>query len=141
MQLLYKLKTQGDNYFHNYCNNKGYTLTLIRTTRGYRCGGFTTQNWSSRGSYVTDKNAFLFSLEFKEMYPINNDGTNAIYDNGDRQAHFGNNDLYISTNCSQNYNSQCNFPYSYHGLKQRCLTGGVYNFKVDDMEVYLIKIE
>ena len=141
MQLLYKLKTQGDNYFHNYCNNKGYTLTLIRTTRGYRCGGFTTQNWSSRGSYVNDKNAFLFSLEFKEMYPINNDGTNAIYDNGDRQAHFGNNDLYISTNCSQNYNSQCNFPYSYHGLKQRCLTGGVYNFKVDDMEVYLIKIE
>jgi len=75
------------------------------------------------------------------MYPINNDGINAIYDNGDRQAHFGNNDLYISTNCSQNYNSQCNFPYSYHGLKQRCLTGGVYNFKVDDMEVYLIKIE
>ena len=43
MQLLYKLKTQGDNYFHNYCNNKENTLTLVRTTKGYRCGGFTTQ--------------------------------------------------------------------------------------------------
>ena len=141
MTLLYKLKTHGDNYFHNYCNNKGYTVTLIRTTKGYRCGGFTTQNWSSRGSYVNDVNAFLFSLEFKEMYPINQEGTNAIYDSSDRQATFGNgHDLYIANNCSQNYSSTCNFPYAYHGLKQRCLTGGVYNFKVDDMEVYLIKI-
>ena len=142
MQLLYKLKTQGDNYFHNYCNNRENTLTLVRTTKGYRCGGFTTQKWSSRGSYVNDKNAFLFSLEFKEMYPINNDGINAIYDSSDRQATFGNgHDLYIANSCSQNYSSTCNFPYAYHGLKQRCLTGGVYNFKVDDMEVYQIKIE
>ena len=142
MQLLYKLKTQGDNYFHNYCNNRENTLTLVRTTKGYRCGGFTTQKWSSRGSYVNDKNAFLFSLEFKEMYPINNDGINAIYDSSDRQATFGNgHDLYIANSCSQNYSSTCNFPYSYHGLKQRCLTGGVYNFKVDDMEAYQIKIE
>ena len=142
MQLLYKLKTQGDNYFHNYCNNRENTLTLVRTTKGYRCGGFTTQKWSSRSSYVNDKNAFLFSLEFKEMYPINNDGINAIYDSSDRQATFGNgHDLYIANSCSQNYSSYCNFPYAYHGLKQRSLTGGVYNFKVDDMEVYQIKIE
>lgn len=141
MTLLYKLKTQGDNYFHNYCNNKGYTVTLVRTTKGYRCGGFTTQSWSSRGNYANDVNAFLFSLEFKEMYPINQEGTNAIYDSSDRQATFGNGqDLYIANNCSQNYSSSCNFPYAYHGLKQRCLTGGVYNFKVDDMEVYQIKI-
>ena len=33
MQLLYKLKTQGDNYFHNYCNNRENTLTLVRTTK------------------------------------------------------------------------------------------------------------
>ena len=141
MTLLYKLKTQGDNYFHSYCNNKGYTVTLVRTTKGYRCGGFTTQSWSSRGNYANDVNAFLFSLEFKEMYPINQEGTNAIYDSSDRQATFGNGqDLYIANNCSQNYSSSCNFPYAYHGLKQRCLTGGVYNFKVDDMEVYQIKI-
>ena len=144
MTRLYKLKNiNGDSYstFHSYCNGKNYTLTLIRTSRGYRCGGFITQSWSSSGNYITDKNAFLFSLEFKEMYPVNIDGTNAIYDNGSYCPTFGNgHDLYIANGCSSNYSSYCNFPYAYYGTKQRCLTGGVYNFKVDDMEVYQIKI-
>ena len=143
MTLLYKLKTHGDAYstFHSYCNGKNYTLTLVRTTKGYRCGGFITQSWNSSGSYMTDKNAFLFSLEFKEMYPVNKDGTNAIYDNGSYCPTFGNgHDLYIASGCSSNYSSYCNFPYAYYGTKQRCLVGGVYNFKVDDMEVYQINI-
>ena len=75
------------------------------------------------------------------MYPINNDGTNAIYDNSSYGPTFGNgNDLYIANGCSSNYSSYCNFPQSYHGFKQRILTGGVYNFKVDEIEVYQIKI-
>ncbi len=43
MTLLYKLKSHGDSAstFHSYCDNKGPTLTLVRNTRGYRCGGFT----------------------------------------------------------------------------------------------------
>ena len=144
MTLLYKLKTHGDSssYFHNYCNGKGYTLSLIRTTKGYRCGGFTSLSWNSNGGYNHDKNAFLFSLEYKEMYPINNDGTNAIYDHSSYGPTFGNgHDLYIASGCSSNYSSYCNFPQSYHGFKQRGLTGGVYNFKVDEVEVYQIKIE
>ena len=86
MTLLYKLTNHGDSSstFHSYCNNKGYTLTLIRNTKGYRCGGFTSQSWSSSGNYKADPNAFLFSLEFKEYYPTY-DGTNAIYDNEDKE--------------------------------------------------------
>ncbi len=143
MVLLYKLTCHGDSSgtFHSYCNGKGNTLTLVRTTKGYRFGGFTAISWASRGNYVNDVNAFLFSLEFKEMYLVNIDGTNAIYDSSDRLSTFGNgHDIYIANNCSQNYSSYCNFPYAYHGLKQRCLTGGVYNFKVNEMEVYQIKI-
>ena len=143
MQLLYKLKNHGDSSgtFHSYCNGKGYTLSLVRTTKGYRCGGFTTQSWASRGSYVNDANAFIFSLDFKEFYPVSNDGVNAIYDSSDRLSTFGSgHDLYIANGCSSNYSSYCNFPYHYHGIRQRSLTGGVYSFKVDDMEVYLIKI-
>ena len=143
MTLLYRLTTNGDSYnsFHGYCNGKGYTLTLVRTSKGYRCGGFISQSWGSTNNYIQDKNAFLFSLEFKEMYPINVDGTNAIYDHSSYGPTFGSGqDLYIANGCSSNYSSYCNFPQSYHGLKQRCLTGGVYNFKVNEMEVYQIKI-
>ena len=85
MTLLYKSTVDGDraSNFHNKCNNKGPTLTLVRNTRGFRCEGFTNQSWSSRynnsgyGSpNVNDPNAFLFSLEYKEQYP-SYDGNNA----------------------------------------------------------------
>ena len=142
MNLLYKLTNHGDSAsnFHSYCNSKGYTLTLVRNTKGYRCGGFTSKNWTSCGNYVVDQNAFIFSLEFKEQY-FTNEGVNAIYDNGSYGPTFGNgHDLYIASSCSQNNSSYCNFPYAYAGVKARVLSGGSYNFKVNEIEVYQINI-
>ena len=144
MTLLYKLTAHGDgaNNFHNYCNNKGYTLSLVRNTKGYRCSGFTTQSWAIRGSYVNDANAIVFSLEMKECYK-SYDGTNAIYDNGGNGPVFGaGHDLCIANNCSQNVSNFTNFPYTYGklGTKPRCLSGGWYSFKVNELEVYKIEI-
>ena len=141
MNLLYRLTKNGDSSsnFHSYCNSKGYTLSLIRNTKGYRCGGFTSQSWGSRGSNVNDVNAFIFSLDYKEQY-FTYEGMNAINDNSSYGPSFGNGDLYIANNCSQNYNSYCNFPYSYGGTKARILSGGSYNFKVNEIEVYQINI-
>ena len=150
MELLYKMKTQGNDSsstFHNLCDGKGPTIVLIRTDRGFRFGGFTTQNWScnSSGSNVNDPNAFLFSLEYKEQYLISDrtNGNNAIYNYSSYGPCFGSTtDLCISSSCSQNYSSYSNFPYYYGGKSIFCrgLTGGYYNFKVDEMEVYKIKI-
>ena len=142
MTLLYKLTRDGDSAstFHSYCNSKGYTLTLVRTNKGYRSGGFTSQSWTSSGSNIDDENAFLFSLDYKEQY-FSDDGKNAIYDNYSYGPSFGNaNDLCIANGCSQNYSSYCNFPYAYSGEKIRALTGGFYNFKVNEIEVYQINI-
>ena len=141
MTLLYKLSNDGDSAttFHSRCNKKGYTLTLVRTTRGFRCGGFTTQNWTSSGKFKKDINAFLFSLEYKEYYP-SYDGTNAIYDADGYGPTFGmGHDLYISSNCCKN-NSKCGFPSSYYGTRYRSLSGGVDIFKVNEIEVYKIEI-
>jgi len=140
--LLYKMTshTDGAGYFHSYCNGKSPTLSLIRTTKGYRFGGFTTVSWSSRGGYANDQNAFLFSLDFKEQY-LSNDGVNAVYDHSSYGPSFGaGNDFRIDNQCSQNYNSVCNYPYSYYGTRQRGLTGGVNQFKVSEIEVYKIDI-
>ena len=142
MKLLYKLTIHGDSAstFHSYCNSKGYTLTLVRTNKGYRSGGFTSQSWTSSGGNIDDQNAFLFSLDYKEQY-FTNDGKNAIYDNSSYGPTFGNtHDLYIANGCSQNYSSYCDFPYAYSGVKPRILSGGFYNFKVNEMEVYQIII-
>ena len=87
-----------------------------------------------------DPNAFLFSLEFKEKYP-SYDGSNAIYDCSSYGPTFGNsNDLYIADGCSGNNSSYCNFPYYYCGTRARALSGGNYNFRVNELEVYQINI-
>ena len=142
MILLYKSTNDGDSAstFHSKCNSKGNTLSLIRNTKGFRCGGFTTQSWSSSGSNLNDNYAFLFSLDYKECY-FNYDGKNAIYDNSGLGPCFGNsgNDLYIANQCRQNYNSYCNFPYCYDGIRVRVLSGGYYNFKVHEIEVFKIE--
>ena len=85
MTLLYRLTRDNDSSstFHNKCNNQGPTLSLIRNTKGYRCGGFTSKSWcnyyNSYSTYTQDSNAFLFSLDYKEQY-FNYDGQNALYD-------------------------------------------------------------
>ena len=143
MTLLYRLTSDGDSAstFHSKCNNKGYTLSLIRSTKGFRFGGFTTQSWSSSGSYINDVNAFLFSLDFKECY-FTYEGLNAIYDYSSYGPTFGSgHDLCIANQCTQNNSSYCNFPYSYGGgiVGNRILTGGYYCFKVQEIEVYKIE--
>ena len=113
---------------------------MVRNTKGYRCGGFTSKSWSSCGGYVEDSNAFLFSLEFKEKYP-SYDGKNAIYDVYNYGPTFGNGyDLYIADGCHGNNSSYCNFPYAFCGTRARALSGGAYNFRVDELEVYQINI-
>ena len=37
--------------FHEYCNDKGPTLLVIKSRRGYIFGGYTTQSWSGWGIY------------------------------------------------------------------------------------------
>ena len=51
--------------FHELCDGKCRTVTLITTSTGNICGGFTSVSWASDDSYkyATDKEAFLFSLD------------------------------------------------------------------------------
>ncbi len=37
--------------FHEYCDNKGPTLILIKSSKGWIFGGYTTQSWSGDGIY------------------------------------------------------------------------------------------
>jgi hypothetical protein len=33
--------------FHNCCDEKGWTLTIVETTKGFIFGGFTTAEWQT----------------------------------------------------------------------------------------------
>jgi len=51
--------------FHNYCDNKGPTLTIVQTTKNKIFGGFTPLNWdiNEDNKYDNNNQTFIFSLD------------------------------------------------------------------------------
>ena len=56
--------------FHSKCDNVPNTLILIKSAKNRRFGGFTSTVWDSSSKYKEDKNAFIFSLDKKKIYPL-----------------------------------------------------------------------
>lgn len=69
LNLLFKSSVHGDSVekFHAKCDNKGPTITVVKTDKDFILGGFTSISWSSEWNdkYIYDPSAFLFSLTQK----------------------------------------------------------------------------
>ena len=147
IKLLYKASRDGDNYqdFYRLCEDKGPTITIALTTKGYKFGGFTSLSWKNpnngpgKNKGYEDKSAFIFSLNKKrKYYPKNNCNTYHVCMWSDRGPSFGaGNDFCLANNCLHNDNSVNNCPTTYQ-TKDCELNGGKYDFKVKDYEVYSI---
>ncbi|XP_067681003.1 interferon-induced protein 44-like isoform X2 [Haliotis asinina] len=94
-ELLYKASRDGcsNTAFHQKCDNKGPTVTILYNTSDCVFGGYTSVSWDSAGAYRVDPTAFLFRLYFKgssnpKKYPAIN-GTNAIYGHANYGPTFG----------------------------------------------------
>ena len=62
--LIYQASRDGFGLkdFHSKCDGVLNTLMVIKTTDSYVFGGFTTKDWTGLDGYMSDSNAFLFSL-------------------------------------------------------------------------------
>ena len=62
--IVYDAERDGWNSknFHDFCDNKGPLLLLMRTMDGEVIGGFTQAHWNSDGNYIPDPHAFLFEI-------------------------------------------------------------------------------
>ena len=69
-QLLYKSSRDGNSFntFHKLCDNKGKTITLIKSSEGFIIGGYTPLDWDSHSGWKNDNDTFLFSLTNKKIY-------------------------------------------------------------------------
>jgi len=73
--LLYRGTRDGfeSSVFHQKCDNKGSTITIIKTTSNYIFGGYTSVSWSSlekdKDSSV-DNQCFIFSLKNPYNLPM-----------------------------------------------------------------------
>uniref|UniRef100_A0A671PB37 TLDc domain-containing protein n=1 Tax=Sinocyclocheilus anshuiensis TaxID=1608454 RepID=A0A671PB37_9TELE len=83
LSLLYKASVHGYQApaFHQRCDRQGPTLLVAYNRSGYIFGGYTSVDYSQSGQYITDKEAFLFSVHGKIPICIKvNSGCNARYD-------------------------------------------------------------
>ena len=116
-KLLYRgSEHQFDNSkFHELCDNKGATITVIHNDCDHIFGGYVTKCWTSdtdwRESYepqIVDSTAFLWKIRpYKKVYGFKQDETeyNAIYCGKHNGPVFGKgsaSDLWISANGQHN---------------------------------------
>lgn len=75
IELIYRGSRDGLNAdaFHNYCDGKGETISIMKSNYGYIFGGFTNTKWNRNGNWVVDSlyQSFMFSLTHKKKFPLN----------------------------------------------------------------------
>ena len=64
MELLFRGTRDGmySKNFHEKCDNKGPTITLLRNDKGNIMGGFSPISWTCEGGYHRENNCFIFTL-------------------------------------------------------------------------------
>ena len=129
----------GASVFHAKCNNKGPTLTVIKSNNDKIFGGYTSLSWQNRQTYAQDSTAFIYSLTHKAKCATQKN-TNSIYDHSSYGPRFGNgNDICIYGNCNTRSDNYCN-PSTYalpSGADNTFLAGSNY-FTVKEIEVYAV---
>jgi hypothetical protein len=143
--LLYRASRDGDSaeMFHKLCDEKGPTITLIETTKGFKFGGFTEVDWKSPRDplYLWGKNIFIFSLDLQKKY-LPKGGQAEIYCRKNNGPSFGfGPDIRIEDNCFST-NSSSFSPISFSDMEiMDEFNGGEKWFLVKDIEVYVTKIK
>ncbi|KAL9951570.1 hypothetical protein ACROYT_G044254 [Oculina patagonica] len=147
-KLLYRASRNGwaATNFHSCCDNKGPTVTVVKSTGNYIFGGYTDQHWDSSGAWKSAPDSFLFSLVNPSGLPptkmplIAGQEGNAIIGNSSYGPIFGSgHDLLIgnapnkSNNCSVYLNSTYQCP---AGQDANTFLAGNGNFRVSEMEVF-----
>ena len=140
-KLLYRASRDGDStQFHSKCDGKKNTVTFVKANNGRKFGGFANAAFNSNNAWISDPNAFVFSLDYHECYYYNNNGK-MIYGSSSYGPLWGSgNDLYLASGCRSNYSSNTNDgSFNYNG-RIHALSGGT-TFQALDYETYELILE
>ena len=98
--------------FHYYCDNKGPTLTLVETVKGYKFGGYTPFSFQSQIGYSpkNDNKTFIFSINSMSKFFKKKEGS-LVYYNPDYGPCFGEggSDFYLGDNLNNGWTINCSF--------------------------------
>ena len=91
MELIFRGTRDGmtSSVFHNKCDNKGESITLIKNEKGNIFGGYASISWTSPSSYKYYSAPESFIFTFSNIYnteptkfPSKNDKKEVCYDSG-----------------------------------------------------------
>lgn len=86
--------------FHELCDNKGATISIIRSKCGKVFGGYTSAPWTSVRGYKKDEKSFLFSMTNKIKYKAKDPLQNKVGHTPEYLIVFGKpNDLWLKADC------------------------------------------
>ena len=147
LELLYKGTRDGfeSTSFHSKCDGKFPTLSVIFAEDNL-FGGYTNQPWSSPspGLFKEDPNAFTFSLTKMIKCPIQSDKKSvAVRHIQNVSVYFGATEITISDKANSNKNSYALCGQTYvlpQGSDPNKFYTPSHNFRVEDIEVYKVKI-
>ena len=119
MELLYRGTKDGMHCsnFHNKCDNKGETITLIKNDKGYIFGGFLSVSWKGGECYGSAPGSFLFTLtnihnSEPKKFPSKNDGKEIYYSSNNGPLFGAGHDIGIYDYIA-NRGGWTNFPHTY----------------------------
>ena len=153
--LLYKGSRDGfeASKFHSLCDNKGPTITFIKSHLNKIFGGFINDSWHSKDNYTYCKESFLFSLDKREKYKHKKSDKKYSYFGGKSYSvvfggGFNGHDICISNNSNMNKDRYSNFGNTYtspEGVIYNTPVGnsylaGEHKFTVKEIEVYSIEL-
>lgn len=94
----------GPSIYHNKCNGKINTITVIETTDGYKFGGYTETKIQETNKDFKDPNSFLFSLNKMKIYENRNKDNNIIRHSRRYGPYFIGGFIAFDENLFNNYN-------------------------------------
>ena len=130
------------------CDNKGATITVIRSSDGFIFGGFSDKSWKSSVGWCESDKAFLFSLKIPssevgitKMGIKQNMCSQAMLYHSSYDPNFGcGYDFCIKSDANSNSDSYSNIGHTYElpPGQTNTFSVGSNNFKVSEIEVFQI---
>eukprot|EP01083_Nonionella_stella_P306890 1076576_1 len=126
--LLYRGSRDGftANVFHNKCDGKAKTLSIIRTDSNNVFGGYASVPWTSNGGYAADNDAFILLIRSSKNYPPQvftqkeENKQYAVFQYSSYMCIFGGgHDIHVTDNCNTNSSSFVNGNITYMNLPTR----------------------
>ena len=141
-RLIYKASRDGDSAikFHNMCDKYSNLIILIKTNKGIRFGGFTSNKFRATSHLKYDNNAFLFSLDLKKVFKIL-PGNYAIYCYDNSGPCFCKGSLCVPNSFFTKYGKTRIAGGPFQFKKDYELNNGTEKFLIKELEVFQVKID